>query len=448
MSAFHGKLLLIDNNEEFLKVVQKDGELLQTYPLMIQTSLAQGLKIFEKQKNVIRVLLVSSRVFKTQLEVQNFQSQMVNHPYLFISHRGHHPLQPLFNSDRTLTEPKSYKEIIKSVIELILKRPDWKNFEVSHDEKFVELKLKEEEFIGIGIDQFMLLPQSPFNVFIKIGKGNFIKVINAGDKGEEEVIDRYRQKGIGEVFLSLEEHGKYLTLCEKLSWKTIRSQEAPKEKLKTFFRLGNEVSRTMAKLGIVQENLDFAQTFMDQSINMIKNLKLRDGNLKNFIDDLQNSEHTAAVSFLAGILANKLGFDSAKSIKLVGMSALVHDVGLYALDPLADEKKLAPDSEIMLKHASYGSEILRKSGQFEDVVYLTVEQHHLRRRGGESSERSGNLNIIAEIIGVADAFQNSILAGGFDPNKLDQFCAIDLKRFSHPVEKALLQVLNRGSSKL
>lgn len=443
MSAFHGKLLLIDNNEDFLNEVQRDGDLLQSHPLMIQTSLALGLKIFEKHKNFIRILVASSKVFKTQDEVQHFQAKMGNHPYLFITHRGHHPLESLFNSDKTLIEPKSYRDIIEAVTDLISKRPDWKSFEFSHDKKFVEIKLKDEDYIGIGINDFMLLPQSPFNVFIKIGPGNFIKVFNAGDKSEEEVIDRYRQKGIGQVFLPTQEHKKYITLCEKLSWKKVRSESAPKEKLKTVFRLGNEVARNMASLGLGQENLDFAETFLDQSVTMIKNLSLRDGNLKNFIEDLQDNEHIAAVSFLSGILANELGFESLKSIKLVGMAALLHDVGLYALDPNADEKTLAPDSEIMQKHSLHGADILRKSGKFEDVVCQAVEQHHMRRRGGDSSERSGNLNLVTEIISVADALHNSILSETFDPKKLDEFLMIDLKRFSHPIEKALLKILDK-----
>lgn len=240
------------------------------------------------------------------------------------------------------------------------------------------------------------------------------------------------------------EHEKYVSLCEKMSQKTFNSMSTgTKEKLKNTFRLGNEVAKNITRLGIEPKTLDYAETFLDQSVSMIKNLNIKDGNLENFIKDIENNEHTTAVSFLSGVIADQLGFESLKSVKLVGIAALVHDIGLYDLSPDVDEKTLSPSSELMLKHPKHGADLIRKSGCFDDLIAIAVEQHHMRRRGGDTFSRSNNMNLVSEIVGVSDSFYNKVLNSGFRPQHLDDFLSNELKKFSHPIEKAFLKVLDK-----
>jgi putative nucleotidyltransferase with HDIG domain len=256
------------------------------------------------------------------------------------------------------------------------------------------------------------------------------------------VIDNYTEKGFSDVYMPISEHQKYLTLCEIISSKVISSTKInPSDKLKSVFRLGNELAKNLLETGIEFPNLDYAETFLDQSVMMIKGLNLKDGHLKKFIKDIEHNEHTIAVSFLAGVIANELGFESSKSVKLVGLAALVHDVGLYDLAKGVDESSLAEDDEIMQKHAKHGADILRKSGSFDEVVCLAVEQHHLRRRSTNSLQRSNQMNLVSEIVGVADSFHNVVLANGFNTQKLDYFLNFELVKFSHQIEKALKKIL-------
>lgn len=150
-----------------------------------------------------------------------------------------------------------------------------------------------------------------------------------------------------------------------------------------------------------------------------------------------------AVSFLAGVIANELGFESLKSVKLVGIAALVHDNGLYDLSPGIEETSLEEDSEIMLTHALHGANLLRKSGAFEETVCLAVEHHHFRRRGDNSSIRNSNMNLVAEIVGVADLFYNKVPFDGYTPHKLNFFMNIQLKTYSPSIERAVLKILNQ-----
>lgn len=444
MSAFHGKFLLIDNNNDFIDSIHRDPVLLLEYPLLIQPTIPNGIKIFQKHKSQIRAVVVSSSFFKTKESLDDLKQQIVGVPLIFVSHKENIYLKEHFNHDRHLSEPRSYKELITVLKAFVEKKIDLNNIQESHDEKFVEIKLQDKDFLPIEIDEFLVLPKSHFNVFIRIGSGNYIKIVNAGESGTKDVLERYKTKGFTEIFLPLTEHERYIKLCEKLSSQLICSNDiAPKEKLNSVFKLGGEVSKSLLKVGLEPKNLDFAESFLDQSVSLIKNYQIKDGNLKKFISEIEGNEHSAAVSFLAGVIANELGFESLKSVKLVGIAALVHDIGLHDLSPDADENSLAPDSEIMLTHASHGANLLRKSGAFEETVCLAVEHHHFRRRGGNSSIRNNNMNLIAEIVGVADLFYNRVLHDGFNPKKLEHFVLIELKTFSPPIEKGFLKILNQ-----
>lgn len=444
MSAFHGKLLLIDNNPEFLDEVQKDTKLIAEFPLLVQKTLKDGMKFLEKNRGTVRAVIVTSAFFKSETDLINFKSQIDQTPYAYVSHKENHLLRGHFKPDKNIVAPKSYKEVLSFVRPLFEQRANWKEFEVSKDEKFVELQLVETEYVAMELKDFMIFPQSYFNIYIKIGQGNFIKIVNAGDESAKDIIDRYAEKGVQNLYLPSKEHEKYLSLCERISTKSFHSVSATsREKMRNTFRLGNEVVRNIQRMGIESKSLDYAESFLDQSVSLIKNYKIKDGNLSKFIKDIENNEHSTAVSFLAGVIANELGFESLKSVKLVGVAALVHDIGLHHLAPGVDEKTLSPTCDLMLNHAKQGADLLRASGCFDEVVCLAVEQHHLRKRSGNPAIRENNMNLVSEIVGVSDCFYNLVVQGGFEQKNLDYFLLVELKKFSHQIEKGVLAVLDK-----
>jgi HD-GYP domain-containing protein (c-di-GMP phosphodiesterase class II) len=147
------------------------------------------------------------------------------------------------------------------------------------------------------------------------------------------------------------------------------------------------------------------------------------------------------------MIANEVGIESIKSVKLVGISALLHDIGLYDLDPDFKEETYDPNNEdqrrIYDQHQKHGGELLRKAGGFEETIYLAVESHHMRRRGSDQSLRTNNINVLTEIIGAADELHNVVISKHLDDKKLHYFTLTNLKNFSPQVEKAVLKLLNK-----
>ncbi len=317
--------------------------------------------------------------------------------------------------------------------------------------KNIELKLADEAYIPTRISDFILTPKSYFNVYIRIGASTFIKILNAGDSLQLDTIQSYVKKGVTHFFISVEEQRKYIRLCEDLSQKIVRrSDVALTKKAKSVLRLGASISQNIMHTGITDEKLDFANNFLNQTVTLIKSMRMQNSSLKKFLDSIEMKEHPSSVSFLAGIIANEAGFESSKSVKLVGIAALVHDIGLFDLDPNFTHESLYTMTEekqaLFDKHAMHGAEILKNNSGFEEVVIQAVEQHHMRRRGNDPARRTNNINLVTEIVGAADELHNLISSDEFSPDKLRSFIENTLPDFSPQIEKAVVKLLNKKSA--
>jgi HD-GYP domain-containing protein (c-di-GMP phosphodiesterase class II) len=350
-----------------------------------------------------------------------------------------------------IPSPSNYIPLAKEMSPLFRNRETWTDIVATQKEKNVELQLAEEAYIPARISDFILTPKSYFNVYIRIGASTFIKILNAGDSLQLNTIHYYVKKGVTHFFISAEEQRKYICLCEELSHKIVkRTDVALVKKAKSVLRLGASISQNIMHTEITDEKLDFANNFLNQTVTLIKSMRMQNTSLKKFLESIEMKEHPSSVSFLAGIIANEAGFESSRSVKLAGVEALVHDIGLFDLDRNFSHESLYTMTEekqaLFDKHEKHGSEILRNNGGFEEVICQAVEQHHMRRRGNDPARRTNNINLVTEIVGAADELHNLISSDEFSPDKIRWFMGNTLPNFSPQIEKAVIKLLNKKSA--
>lgn len=124
------------------------------------------------------------------------------------------------------------------------------------------------------------------------------------------------------------------------------------------------------------------------------------------------AEHSVAVATIAMQIGLLLGYDE-QSIKDLGTSALLHDLGKSQLSPELSAKtgSLSPrEMEEMARHPVMGVNLLSPVYGANSRIGMGVLQHHERMDGsGYPFGRSGeNIPEFARIIAVADMFDNSI----------------------------------------
>jgi putative nucleotidyltransferase with HDIG domain len=454
MGNFFGKIMVIDNNGHFVDGIKEKTKLLDEYPCLIFKVYQDALHILKQPKHNVRVIFFGTGVGQSRGvdELKEIRTAIPNIPVYLVSHAPEKEpkgfLDTVTDFTKIIKSPIDFYSFTQEVDELFTSKETWTGVTATSDEKNVELTLKDEGFISTPLSDFVLTPKSFFNVYIKLGPSKFIKLVNSGDPLNDEIIQNYASKGITHLYIPIEEHKKYIRLCEEVTLKTIRNEAISSDKKMTsVLNLGANIAQNLLKTGISQEKLDQANNFLNQSVSLIKNMRMKNESLKRFIDTIEMKEHTATVSFLAGMIANEVGIESVKSVKLVGIAALLHDIGLYDLDPDFKEENYDPNNEdqrrIYDQHQKHGGEILRKAGGFEETIYLAVESHHMRRRGSDQSIRTNNINVLTEIIGAADELHNVVISKHLDDKKLHYFTLTNLKNFSPQVEKAVLKILNK-----
>lgn len=450
INSLYGNLLLIDNNSFYLDKIFADVKLIEHFPLFNKASLVEGLKLLAKEKGKIRVIFISS-ILVPQTAIESIKKIKENSPdlqFVLIKHgtetiADHLKGNPLFT--KLVERPKSYLELTETFKDIFDQKLEWNKIEASPGLKDVEITKNEDEFISTHINDYVFTAKSLFNVFIKIGPKKYIKVINAGDPVLLETVEAYSKKGITELYIPTVEHDKYIKFMQNISAKNLTTGGSPKKKIQSLLNFGSGISQSLAQTGISVKKLDMANELLGQSISLIKNYGLRDSKISKMMELIECREHLSFVSFLSCLVANEVGFETSKTIKLVGLAALLHDIGLYDLDPNmeSEEDCKVKKPDIFARHASHGAELLRKTGSIDEKICLVVEYHHLRRKGNPE-ERSVNVNLLTEIIAVADDLHNHLMIQGFTPEKLDFFILSELGKFTPPIERAVNKLFKVG----
>ena len=450
MPDFFGCFIFIEINRDLIDSVLSNKALIEQWPCLHHKYLSSALSPLKTRKD-IRLVMISTLSSETKCiaEIQKLRETHPDIPVLILDHNPDvFADYSAFSNIFTIDRPKTFEELSVRFKEIFKKEDRFDNVVASPEATNVELELKNEDYVPMRLEDFILTDKSFFNVFIKLGANRFVKILNVGDAIEKEFLAKYIKKGIKELYLPESEQKSYIALSEKVSLRILKNLTNDKgEQTKQVLNLGAAISKSLAHSGINADILDYASSFMNQSITLIKSMRFKSDSVTDFIRSLENNEHTTTVSFIAGILANELGFESSKSIKLVGIAALVHDIGLYDLAPhLMDDHEALEEPEnqqIFDDHSKHGADILRASGNFDESLCIAVEQHHLRRRGTGPEHRTNNINIVTEIIGVSDDFYNYAIKGGVTKDKMQVFLSTHLKNFSPQIEKAFMSMLTK-----
>lgn len=457
MGRFFGKALIIDNDARFVEGIKTEFKLLEDYPCFVTKTFQEATKILKQPKHNIRVVFLSSSISMSGglNELKEIRTSRPFLPIFLISHHPEREPKAILNNEdgfyKIIIAPKNFSFLTKEIDTLFISKETWADIQASEEKKNIEINLVKDRFIAVPLSDYVLTPKSFFNIFIQLGETKFVKILNAGDAFDKDLFETYARKGITHFYLADEEHKKYIRLCEELSKKVINDQEIKSsKKIHNILNFGNNIAQSLIHTGISEEKLDIANTFLNQSVHLIKNMKMKNESLKKFIETVGLKEHNATVSFLASMIANQVGLESIKSVKIAGITALLHDIGLYDLNPDFNESELEnldhKQQDIFDQHEKHGGQILRKSGNFDEVIYQAVENHHMRRRGSDHTRRTNNINMVTEIIGAADELHNIVITKKINDTVMNEFLTTNLKRFSPQIEKAILELLNKAKS--
>ncbi len=304
----------------------------------------------------------------------------------------------------------------------------------------------DEKMHAIEAESFLCGSISYFDVYVKVSAKKYLKILKAKDQFDAERVNTYLRKGVRYFFIKKEAQIFFLQYCDKLTSAIMNRPELSTElKQRHVQNLGKETFELLRSLGLSEASMLSANKFVQFSHRLSKGLNLKTTpNLSPFFDQLKESEHGAGTVLITSLILEAMNFRDEELISTVALGSFLHDIGLYILPDKLGEREYAELSEqektLFEKHPILGAQAIEPIPQMNPLVLQIVRQHHERRnrKGYPGKLGPGAIVPVAEIVGIADAFQE-ILAGnknipGFDP--LLEMEKSQFNSFSLPVVEA------------
>ena len=133
--------------------------------------------------------------------------------------------------------------------------------------------------------------------------------------------------------------------------------------------------------------------------------------IKNLLFVSENDYTTALHS--VNVMALAIGYASHENYslaekKILGVSALLHDVGKAQIDPdiLKTPKRLSDEEfKQMQKHTIIGHQILRNCRFADQQIMNTALQHHEKKDGSGYPNGSTDISRMAQIVAIIDCYE-------------------------------------------
>jgi response regulator RpfG family c-di-GMP phosphodiesterase len=384
------------------------------------------------------------------------QAAIKNHPAMPIFYLAE-PTQPLLGPKelrslsvrKTLLKPLRFADLIKAAqsAELAFDPSQALEKAAEHSDPLdQETQASDADFLPISAGKFLSGSACFFDVYVRLKAGKYVKILKAGDAFSADRVAAYIAKGLKNFHLRKETQEAYLKYCEQLSSSIVGNGKASSSvKVAVTANQGEEVTSFLRNHGVDSTAVQHAQKFVDNVHQLASQLKRqRNEGLNKFLDDLEKNDHGTSITMLTAFLTQPLHFEAEKSIHLVGLASLLHDIGLQGMDPkfqLEDERELNAEEQLTFRlHPEKGASLLSGVEHVDFAVVQAVLQHHERRSrtGFPNRIGAGSLNRISEIVGICDEFLKLIhRAKGPDPFDLKTEVEVAIyKEFSGPVIEA------------
>lgn len=293
---------------------------------------------------------------------------------------------------------------------------------VSQEEKVLE---RDELFTQIHMSEFCSGNQSSFDYFIRLSPGNYVKILHKGEKLDPERFKYYKDEKKTEfLFFKTKDRVEYISYINEIVKRALTKENKPTE---TNFILTksatekyiDEIYTKGINPGLLEEGLSICE-------NMYTMIS-RDANLMGYLKEYEKFDgptrtHLFLTTFFAIIICSKLDWATKRTIQIIAIGALLHDIGKLKLPENIREKDredLSIDDIILYdQHPRLGYELLDSNPGISESIKQIVFQHHETNDGlgYPTGLNSHKIFPMAKIVGLADHFSHILIKNKLSPS--------------------------------
>lgn len=223
------------------------------------------------------------------------------------------------------------------------------------------------------------------------------KIQEGGIPFTQEIIDNLKKKQVKKVYYT----------------RTLSPRSEPQNPMIDSKKIENAVALSQAMAEAVEQKKMLPEKALNTMVEgFIEDISQSEGTVLNLLElkdlDSYTYTHSINVCLISLLFARRLNYN-AKGLKIIGVGALLHDIGkmlipqdlLIKPGPLSDE-----EIGIIRKHPVYGYEYIKSQSSYGSLIQKIVLMHHERYngKGYPFGIRGEEIGEIAQIIGIADTF--------------------------------------------
>jgi len=294
----------------------------------------------------------------------------------------------------------------------------------------------DEEFSSISAENFLSGTNSIFDIYVRLSGKKFLKICQAGLVFEQERVEKYLKKGVTHFYIRKEVQENYLNYCEHITKKIIKNKNISTDvKVSQTLNLGEQTMSFLKNGSVDEKSLEAASSFVNTTREMFDQFCPAKGSIMDsFLSDLAGQEHGVATTMLSALMAKTMGIESTCGVEILGMAALLHNIGLVGMPEVymtEDESQMTEEQiRIYRNHPAIGAKELEKIPDVNSTVVGAVAEHHVRRNnmGFPKSLTYGRTSVVSQIVGLSSEFAHCISKSEKDL-KLDPYKSMEEKVF-------------------
>lgn len=298
--------------------------------------------------------------------------------------------------------------LIKPIrIEIILKHLEgeynlesWKDLKQTTESKNEqEVKASDEEFTRISFDDFFSGSVTIFDLYIRLAKHKFIKVLHQGESFHVSRLQKYKDSNLDYLYFKTSDRTIYINYSNELLKKVIGSSQVSNEKKVNLAETTVEkYLEQVYECGLKSALIEQGKSICQNMYNLIQSEPDLMQIMKSYEEyDASSYSHLFLVSFFSALTCRNLEWAGGRTVEVVALGALLHDIGMMKLPISVREKKPSEmnqkELEIYQSHPKLGAELLSSFPTIPEAVKQIVYQHHEYANGEGFPNKMNNLKI-------------------------------------------------------
>ena len=245
-----------------------------------------------------------------------------------------------------------------------------------------------------------------FDIFIK-KSDDYIIILEAGTVLSESLYNKLTKQE--NLYIFTKDKGNTTLTCKSLKSYIHHNRDDLKSRIELLHKINTEIFDNF--LSNTDNKIDMSCVILLLK-SIIYLIKYDENFLKNTIPNFSNNHdlinHSLHVAVYAMSIGNKLNLGSKQLLQL-GISGILHDVGLKKIDKILLEKTTEleiSETEEIQKHPLWSVEMIKQNNIIDPIIIDAILHHHEQQDGAGYPNRlnADKISDFASILSICDVF--------------------------------------------